>query len=466
VQVSFGSSAVTAKRSPGDMAIVTPIILLACALYLAFPIYNWIVSVRLLGLEAIAAIRLAIVLDRNRPRYLAQHKARPDAVAFAIGFVVLAAASAAVAIAIDWMLVLNLSIVLFTLGIGHFVLASQPPVILYLASSGSESERRQIQLFNAAQPYRLVALLRSAESITQSLTPLSNLTNPNLAERGAILGSDLRQTKWKSWQEAVANVMRVVRIIVIDDRNPTNCLYEENALIREFRLEYKTLRIANPEVGLQGGVTEEWLLKHICELARSRSDLRTGVNIRAVEGSGGTDSPSVADLLGDLDSAERAVSERAKCALVRMGESGVDAVIKSAHEINRRLLTGYQMDLVLKLLRRRIEVLGLIKSGRAVQMISAAVADSTELIHRQREIIAETKTKTKDPRPIWQMAERLSVAKRVQRSALKALVQIGDESDRQLSKHMDAFSQTAQQSLRQALRSIRLWRLLRRLLGK
>lgn len=451
------------------MTIVTVITLLACLLYLTFPIYNWVASLRMLGREAIPASRLALRLDRNRPRYLARG-ARPDAVSFAIRFVVAGLAVAVLAFAFDQMIVLNLSAVLFALGIGHLVLASTPPVVLYLSSSGSESERMQIQLHQAVQPYRLVTFLRSAESMTQSLTPMGNLFTPHLAERGAALESDLRQSPWKSWQEAVANVMRVVRVIVIDGRRPTDFLNEENSLIRELRLEYKTLRIAAANSGNnavnQTSVTEERLLTLIRELLRSSEDPQDYLNPLSCQGFEMTGGRSISDLLSGLDSDNQATSQQSERALAELGEDAVDAILKSAHEVNRRLLTGYQMDLVLEALRRRIKVLGLTKSGRAVQMVSAAVADSSEMIYRQRKMMAKTKSAVTDPRPIWLARERLSLAKRVQQTAMKALVQIGDEAERQLTKHIDAFSPIAQRAIRRALRSIQLRRFFKRMVGK
>jgi hypothetical protein len=134
--------------------------------------------------------------------------------------------------------------------------------------------------------------------------------------------------------------------------------------------------------------------------------------------------------LSGLDSDNQATSQRSERDLASLGEEVVDAVLKSADEINRSLLTGYKMDLVLEALLRRIKVLGLTKSGRAVRMVSAAIADSSEMIHRQRQVMAKlAATVTTDPRPVWLARERLSLAKRLQHTALKALVQIGDESE-------------------------------------
>jgi hypothetical protein len=106
------------------LTIATVITLLACFLYLAFPIYSWVASLRILGRDAVSASRLALNLDRQRPRYLGGIGPRPDAVSFAIRFAVAGLAVAALSFAFDQMLILNLSAVLFTLGVGHFVLAS------------------------------------------------------------------------------------------------------------------------------------------------------------------------------------------------------------------------------------------------------------------------------------------------------------------------------------------------------
>jgi uncharacterized protein len=165
--------------------------------------------------------------------------------------------------------------------------------------------------------------------------------------------------------------------------------------------------------------------------------------------------------LSGLDSDNQATSQRSERDLASLGEEVVDAVLKSADEINRSLLTGYKMDLVLEALLRRIKVLGLTKSGRAVRMVSAAIADSSEMIHRQRQVMAMLATTvTTDPRPVWLARERLSLAKRLQHTALKALVQIGDESEWQLAKHMDSFSPIAQRAIQRALRPIQFRRFL------
>ncbi len=179
-----------------------------------------------------------------------------------------------------------------------------------------------------------------------------------------------------------------------------------------------------------------------------------------------SDHLQIPGLLSDLDSDSRKTRQQSEQALVAMGEDAIDAILKSAHEINLRLLSGYQPDSVLHSLQRRIRILGMIKSARSVQMVSAAVADSAEMIYVQRQTLERMKSAfIPDATSIMNARERLSDAKSLHRTAIKALVQIGDEAEHQLGDHMSAFSPVAQKVLQRALRSVRFRRLCKKLLG-
>lgn len=214
-----------------------------CALYLILPLYTWIPSVRLLGRQTVALSALATTLDRNRPRYFdGMDQARPHALVFARKWVALSLAIAGAAWLFQFPLMLNLSAIVFALGVGHLILASTPPVVLYLACSGDRAVHTQL-LLGQATSHRVVAFLKSAEVATSAVTAFSNLLEPGRAERGQLLTSDFRQKSDQRWQDAVSNVMVLVPLIILDGRDSSEAVREETALVHALGLEYKTLLI-------------------------------------------------------------------------------------------------------------------------------------------------------------------------------------------------------------------------------
>ena len=220
--------------------LVTVVVCSVSMFHLAGGLYGWIRSLRLLGWNALPAARVALDLDRNRPRYLA-HGARPHAVLFAVRFVIIAVAAGSLGLLVGQVLLIDLAVLILALGIGHLILHSIPPVVLYLSRSGLESQNTQVRLYNATQPYRLVAMLRSAESVTKSLNWASNIFKQGRMERGIIMNSDLRQVSEADWRDAVAKLLKVVPIIVLDARYSSDALREESALIRSGGFQGKTI---------------------------------------------------------------------------------------------------------------------------------------------------------------------------------------------------------------------------------
>ena len=178
------------------------------------------------------------------------------------------------------------------------------------------------------------------------------------------------------------------------------------------------------------------------------------------------DQEAILELLRNLDSESRATRKKAEDDLLAIGESAVDVILKSAHEINLRLLSGYQPDSILQALQHRIRVLGLLRSVRGVQMVSASLADSSEMIYNQKAAIHRMQSAfIPDATSISYAYQRLSIGKRLHRTAASALVRIGDEAERQLTEHMSSFSPVAQKSIRQAIRRIRFQRFCRKVIG-
>ncbi len=180
-----------------------------------------------------------------------------------------------------------------------------------------------------------------------------------------------------------------------------------------------------------------------------------------------SDHAHIQALLSDLDSDSGSVRNRAEKALVQIGENAVEVILMSAHEINLQLLSGYQADSFLQSLERRIRLLGLIGTSRGLQMIAAAIADSSELIHIQHQKIQQMKSALiPDATYIYVAGKRLSLARRVHRTAVKALMKLGDEAEHKIRGNMNAFSPVAQKSMQEALDSVRFRRFWKGLLQR
>jgi hypothetical protein len=176
---------------------------------------------------------------------------------------------------------------------------------------------------------------------------------------------------------------------------------------------------------------------------------------------------SIPKLLTDLDSPDRRTRKAAEGELAAMGDQAVDGILKSAHEINLTLLSASQEDTVIESLGRRIRLLGRSRSAQAIPMVSAALVDASELIHAQELKVERMKSALiPDSTYIVLATDRLSVAKKLRRTAVDALVQIGDAAERHLGDHLSAFSPIAQQAIHGALRTIRIRRFWRTLLRK
>ena len=127
------------------------------------------------------------------------------------------------------------------------------------------------------------------------------------------------------------------------------------------------------------------------------------------------------ELLSDLDSDSWKSRRRSEKALVAIGPDALDSIVRSSHEINLQLLSGYQPDSVLHSLRRRIRILGLIGSTQGIQMISAAIADSADLIYhgKRQGTLQMTSSSVPDVTCMALAEERINIAKQLDRTARK-----------------------------------------------
>jgi hypothetical protein len=239
----------------------------------------------MLGKNAIAASRLALRLDRGRPRYIGRG-IRPHIGVFTIQDIMPAALIATIAVQSGYMILLNVSFVLLSESMAILVATLTPPVVLYLGPSGDHTMQMQVSVSLASTSYRVAALLRSPEFVTRSIRPLERVwralplisvwqafwprQNVKLV---AIMANDFRQGELGiPWTKAVHDLMQLVKIIIFDGRTSTvgDPLHEERMLIRTMALDYKIFWIIDPgsltsegdaDHSRQTRVTEEQLLR-------------------------------------------------------------------------------------------------------------------------------------------------------------------------------------------------------------
>jgi hypothetical protein len=100
------------------------------------------------------------------------------------------------------------------------------------------------------------------------------------------------------------------------------------------------------------------------------------------------------ELIDALDDPNPRHVERARQSLIEVGDTAVEPLLESAHQVNQRLLASrWSVDKSdLNALQKRVSVLGDLKSVRALRMIAAAVADSAEGIAALESEIADAKS--------------------------------------------------------------------------
>jgi hypothetical protein len=134
--------------------------------------------------------------------------------------------------ALGWLLQI-VSFPLFSLAACSLVLAAIPPVVFLLSTSESEKLTLQLFLWHIVTPYRAVSLLRMHE-----------IVDPELGERltASILYNDsLRTRDDKAWMSTARRLMRVVPIIVLDARHPSQALVDEAKAVFQSGAGYKTV---------------------------------------------------------------------------------------------------------------------------------------------------------------------------------------------------------------------------------
>jgi hypothetical protein len=114
-------------------------------------------------------------------------------------------------------------------------------------------------------PYKVVTLLRSAQSVMQAENALDVIFDPKARyDKTLLFYGDLRQgDEANSWLADVRDLMCAVRLIVLDTRDQTDQLDKEKLLIKELQFDYKTIRIIELVATVAPGPTDSALSQQL-----------------------------------------------------------------------------------------------------------------------------------------------------------------------------------------------------------
>lgn len=177
----------------------------------------------------------------------------------------------------------------------------------------------------------------------------------------------------------------------------------------------------------------------------------------------GLPSDKLQTLLQSLDTVKSELLDEIEQELLKFGDQAVDALLASADECNRRITAaglaqqGTETEKYMMALERRIKVLGIIRSPRAVPAILDALADSAGTVAVLKKQIDELYDY---PNPFYRhdmlllATGRLYIAKSLNNTSIAALAAIGYPALSEIRKHLPSSSPPVQKSLKKALRKI------------